>query len=501
MRKFAITGIVVVLLVLGVGATIMLRTVQGGGVPPSGANSGGGGGPGLPFIGRSGGANASSSATLQSTTVEQGDVTLTISATGHVVSKQQTNLSFQQSGIVKTVTVMIGDKVKAGTVLATLDNSAEQTSLVKAENSLKAAQTALDKLLQPVSKADIDSAEADVKSAMASYQSAAHSGTSQAGLKAYQLQYEQALKGVEAANYAVAGAGGQYSKDDPNYQKAIASVGSAQVAADQAKLNLQKAQNSGADLSQETANIAYAQAKLAQVKAGPSQSDIDSAQAQIEVAKVQLLQAQHNVELAQLVAPFDGVVSTVNVKAGEVSSSPAFVLVDTSALYVDISVDEADIAAISVGLPVHLTLDALPDATLTGKVQRVSPLADTSSTSVVIYTVRIVLDPTNLALKTGMTASATFTVSNVHNVIRVPNSYLKVNKTYNQTTVNLINRDGTTTLVPVTLGVQGTDYSEVINGLRVGDRLSVTAISTTNSISNNVTGLPVGAPPPQGAGQ
>jgi hypothetical protein len=70
-----------------------------------------------------------------------------------------------------------------------------------------------------------------------------------------------------------------------------------------------------------------------------------------------------------------------------------------------------------------------------------------------------------------MTATANFLVHDVKNVVRVPNTYLKVDRAYNQTTVNLINPDGSTALVPVTLGVQGTDYSEVISGLRVGDRI------------------------------
>lgn len=502
MRRFAIAGIVLVLLILGVGAIITLRTAQASGVSPAGAP---GGGPGLPFSGPPGGRTSTSSTSAsQTAVVDQGDVVLTVSATGNIVSKQETNLSFQESGIVKAVAVKVGDKVKAGSVLAMLDDTALQTSLAQAEDSLKAAQTALDKLLQPVSQADIGSAEANVKSAMAAYQSAANTGTSADSLKAYKLQYDQALKGVEEANYAAAAAGGQYSSTDPNYQKTVAAVGAAQVTADQAKLTWQNAQNSGTNLSEDTANISLAQAKLAQVKAGPSQLDIDAAQAQIEVAKIQLVQAQHNAELAQLSAPFDAVVSTINVKPGEVSSGTAFVLVDTSTLFVDINVDEADIAAISVGLPVKVTLDALPDVELTGKVQRVSPVAVTSSTSVITYTVRIALDPTTVALKSGMTASAIFTVTNVKNVTRVSNTYLKVNKTYNQRTVYLIGRDGTTSVVPVTLGVQGTDYSEVIDGIRAGDRLSSSPITATNSSNNpfgNGTGLPSGQPAPQAAGQ
>src|SRR5258706_4097428 len=157
MRKFAITGIVLVLLVVSVGAGLTLRAAQAGSAAATTGTTGGGGGPGLfPFAGRvggGGGGGGASNAASQSTVVDQGDVALTINATGHVVTKQQTNLSFQQSGssssIVKAVNVQIGQKVKAGDVLAILDNLAQQTSLTKTENSLKATQGALDKLLQP----------------------------------------------------------------------------------------------------------------------------------------------------------------------------------------------------------------------------------------------------------------------------------------------------------------------------------------------------------------
>jgi len=103
----------------------------------------------------------------------------------------------------------------------------------------------------------------------------------------------------------------------------------------------------------------------------------------------------------------------------------------------------------------------------------------------VTYVVHVVLEPTNAALKPGMTANATFIVQDVKNVLRVPNDYLKVNRTTNQTTVSLLNRNGTTTLVPVKVGVQGTDYSEVIDGLKAGDQITLITSSATASTSAN----------------
>lgn len=158
------------------------------------------------------------------------------------------------------------------------------------------------------------------------------------------------------------------------------------------------------------------------------------------------------------------------------------VLTDLSNLAVDVNVDEAEIGQIQVGETVQMTLDAVSGTTLTGKVQRIAQTADTSS-SVITYVVHVVLDPYQAALKPGMTVNTTFLVKDLPNVVRVPNEYLRTNRTTNQTTVNVIGASGITA-VPVELGVQGTDYSEVTNGLNEGDRIILITNSTATTGSN-----------------
>jgi HlyD family secretion protein len=451
MRRFIII-VAIVIIVACVGIPIVL-SLSGARLGPGAAGAGG-------------------QAIAQKAVVDKGDITLTVSATGSIVARQQSSLSFVQPGRVVEVLVEEGQKVQAGQLLARLDDTTQQSNLDQANAGLQAAQAALDKVLAPVQKSDIDIAEAAVKSAEAAYSAAASSGASAAKRNAYQLQVDQANAALDAAEKNRM-AMGRYGTDDPIYQKSLAQVGQASFNLESSRLRLQQASR-GSLLVQEMANVAQAQARLAQVKAGPTQNDINMAQAQVKNAQIARDQAQHALDKTKLVAPYAGTVTTVNVKQNEMSTGAAIVLTDISELDVDIAVDETDIGQISVGQHIDLTLDALPGTTLGGTVQRIAELADESA-SVITYNVHIKLEPTTAPIKMSMTANAVFLVREVKDVLRVPNQYLRTNTATKQTTVLIVNADNSLTEVPVKLGLQGSDYSEIIQGLNEGEAVALSA--------------------------
>ena len=86
----------------------------------------------------------------------------------------------------------------------------------------------------------------------------------------------------------------------------------------------------------------------------------------------------------------------VNITRGGSSSGPrgAVMLVDTSRFHIDVSVDEIDIAKLKVGQAVTVSADALPDAPITGKIDRIAPVA-TNQAGVVSYQVRVKVDSTD----------------------------------------------------------------------------------------------------------
>jgi HlyD family secretion protein len=399
-----------------------------------------------------------------SVTVDKGSVVTTVTATGNIVAAQESNLTFDTSGIVRKILVQEGQPVEAGQVLATVDDSNQQSAVQQAQLNLQAAQSALDKVLQPVDPNTIAVAEAEVKAAQGAFlakettTSAATIAVAQAKVKQAQADYDYAVKLQNDA-------GGKYATSDPNYQLALAQTGQAGFNLKNAQLNLQ-ASHKSSPVGAAKANVAYVQAKLVQTQAGPLQSEVDQAQAAVVAAQIQLDQAKRELAKTILVAPFAGVITQINAKSGEPAQGTAIVIADLSSLYVDIRVDESDISEIAKGQKVDLTVDALPGVQITGSVDRVYPIADATA-SVITYPVHVVIDKTTQPIRAGMTANATFQVQAMTNVLRVPNNYLKVNRA---------SGGGAAVITaPVRVGLTGADYTEIIDGLNPGDTIALVA--------------------------
>ena len=119
------------------------------------------------------------------------------------------------------------------------------------------------------------------------------------------------------------------------------------------------------------ANQRYEKAKrdVARLEEGADGTQVRQLELQVERSEVSLAQARADLASAHLVAPFDGVASVVNLQEGLPAPGmalPAVTLLDDSALYVDLSIDEIDIGLIDVGQTVLLTLDAYPDVEIGG---------------------------------------------------------------------------------------------------------------------------------------
>ena len=140
----------------------------------------------------------------------------------------------------------------------------------------------------------------------------------------------------------------------------------------------------------EAAHTGYdvAVARRVQVVAGPLPVEILLQQQSVAQANLALQKAMNEQKGAVLFAPFDGVVGTITINAGELSGSGAIILIDPNAMQLQAAAQEADISKIRVGQPATLAFDAYAGTTLPGVVLSVAPDA-TVTQGVAAYAVVI----------------------------------------------------------------------------------------------------------------
>jgi HlyD family secretion protein len=353
-----------------------------------------------------------------------------VSVTGEVVPSVWATISAQTGGTVVEVLVEPGDEVAEGDLLVRLDPTDAQLAVQQAEAALQAVQAQL-ALLQAGPRAEeIASAEAQLEAAEAALSQAAAqrdqltAGATEAEIAAARAQ----VAAAQAEQLAAREAHDQTMKcyDVPGSDEKVCPLLGAPeeqaryalhaaeeaLAAAQAQLDAAVA---GADDQVRTAEAAVwaaaaqrdtAQAQLALLRAGATAEEVAVAEASVVQAEAALEVARVALDRSEIRAPFAGTVGAVTVRMGElVSPGQSMVtLGDLTTLRVETTdLDEIDVARVAEGQQVALTFDVLPERVFTGRVARISPMAEPGSGGV-NYTAVIELDETDPAIRWGMTA-------------------------------------------------------------------------------------------------
>jgi HlyD family secretion protein len=401
-------------------------------------------------------------------TLARGTLVAMVNATGSIKPASETTISFEASGLVDQVAVKVGDAVKAGDVLARLDAADLELSLIDAETGLIIATANYSRTVQGSREADIQAAEAALRAAQANY-SKLRAGPDPNDY----ADIEAAFRNAEAALQQAQNA---YDKAYANHPDTISAHPAAvQLEAATNNYNAAKARldraSKGADKAQLSAavqQIEAAKANLARLKEPARSYDIDQALAQIEQARLQVAQAERRLDQTVLRAPRDGVVSVVNVKAGESAGPQSTVsLVDMSRLVVDITVDEIDVAKIQPGQEAILTLDALPGAEIQGAIDRIAPTSSLVS-GVVSYEVRVSLSPTDQPLRVGMTANTSIVLDRRDNVLLAPNWAIRRDRQTGQSFLLVKTGENASQEVEVETGLRNDTFSEILSGASEG---------------------------------
>lgn len=197
-----------------------------------------------------------------------------------------------------------------------------------------------------------------------------------------------------------------------------------------------------------------------------------------------------------LYAPFDGIISSLNVKKGDsVSSQTTVAKLITAQTIAEASFNEVDVVKIKVGQRAEVTFDALPDLVLAGKVIEVDSVG-TESMGVVSYKVKVALDENNENIKPSMSANIEVFTEEKDNVLVVPSSAIKTanGKKYVEVVkdANLEEsafRSGIILTTPperrfIEVGISSDTLTEIKSGLAEGE-IIVLSVIKPNSSSNN----------------
>ncbi len=446
---------------------------------------------------------ASTNGPLDTATIDRGDIPIVVNATGTIQAQQNVSLAFATSGKVTSINVKVGDFVRKGQTIATIDNRTALASIAAAQEKVTADQIVLNNLQAKPRQVDIDVAQANVNVAQANLTESQHSGPSATSVQSAQLNVEVAknqLWQAELSRDANAQQKAQLQSNgksaaaanlptDAQVNRPITSAGyNVQIAQDQLDATKSTGTSAGGIMSAQ-ANLDSAQAQLKALLSPANPDDVKQAQDNLASAQTALDAAKLTLTNTQLTAPFDGMVAQIKLNVGEAApSSQAVILVDTSSFYVDVPVAELDVANINVGQDVNLLFQALPNVTVPGKVILISDTANASTP--ITYNVRIQINSAGKPLLSTMSTTAAIIISNAPNVIRIPNRFIRIDRTTRRTFATVQQPDGTFQEVQIQIGTANDTYTEVKSGLQVGQ--VVTVPSTTPTTNRGAGGNPIG---------
>ncbi len=454
--------------------------------------------------------------------VERGDLTNTLDdISGIVRSNQSVYLYWQTSGTVSAVNVEVGDPVRKGDILAELDSSTIDSSIIDAEVEREKAEESLVRLYTstlPLEQARTKMVQAKkaVEDAQKEFDSLGiiREDDLELGVK-YQdymtaiRNYENAQKDFDAIK--------ERALDDTDRIRAQQRLESARTRMDSARseYNWYNGEAEEIDVQKADAALKLAKAQLDdavraydRIKDGPTENQVRSLQAQIDSAAA-------TVNTSKIVAPIDGTVAQVDVKpydviAYESTSTARDILAvridDLTSHYIDISVTELDVNNISIGQEVTITFDAIPLREYSGKIVNISN-AGTVSNLTVNFALTVKMDEADDSIKSGMMADVAIVTDHVKDVLYVPQKAVSVADDGVTRVVKKVNPDGSVTEIPVQVGLNsGTDVQVISDQLSEGDEVQLTKVTSMMNSNFGFSGMfgmmgggaPGGGRPPAG---
>lgn len=190
----------------------------------------------------------------------------------------------------------------------------------------------------------------------------------------------------------------------------------------------------------------------------------DQIRYELESARASYALAQLELGYTNITAPISGVIAQRMFKDGNLVglNAPVFRIVDNSRLEAVLNVPERELATLKVGLPIKLTVDALPGQVFAGVIDRLSPVVDSGS-----GTFRVVgAFPGTGGLRPGMFGRINIVYDQRDEALTIPRTALLEDE--GESAVYTV-RNKKAVRVPVQLGYVNGELAEIRSGLKEGE--------------------------------
>lgn len=365
--------------------------------------------------------------------VEAKNVTVRITASGKVQPIQNVNISPKNPGTLTQLYVEQGVQVERGQIIARMDSADIQAEVDQARADLKQTQAKLTEALAGNRLQEIAKAQAQVDSARAKV---VYTGQQ---VKRYQYLYQEGAEKKQLLD--------QVTSDDNAAQ----------------------------------AQLRETQKQLSLMQSGTRPEEIAQSRAVVNSAEAKLRAAQVKLQDTIIRAPFSGIVTQKYANIGafvtpttsastSASATSSSIVALASGLEVLAQVPETDIGRIKQGQQVEIVADAYPDQVFKGHVYLIAPEA-VKDEGVTLFQIRVSIDTGKDKLRSGLNVNLTFLGDKVNNALMVPTVAIVTEK--GNTGLLLPDTNNQPVFHPVTIGSQIKDQTQILEGVKQGDRVFI----------------------------
>lgn len=429
------------------------------------------------------------------------DVRSTIDGIASIEPVRGATIAFGVAGTVQTVSVVKGDRVQVGQALAALDPvkltqtlHSKQASLAKAQLTL---QTAID--AQAVAATSTTAPPTTAGPPIAQ-----QIATAQRNVVSAQRTVDTALTQASAA--VTASQTPCTSPANPTQiaacQTALANVQTKQAAVQTAQQQLSTATTQLDALLAQQASNGGSGGSTRPTTSVPSAADIVADQAAVDAAQLAVNVAEQNVAATTLTAPIDGTVVSISLTSGQTvtadSTTQTIVIQGPGGFEATMSVSVDLIPRVRVGQDALVLPDSATEP-IAARVAQVSLAPSSSATGVTTYRVALALQGSTSGLTIGSIGTASIITASASRVLAVPTSAIHLDPATGDRVVTVL-EGSTTAEVAVTIGIMGSDRTQVTAGLADGEVVVLADLrqplpgTASTARSSTVSTVPGGIP-------